>query len=192
MSPRGALIAGLLLAGGCVAPGDYIDKWFGSGPAQKPAELTTFKPVATARIVWQGTVGAAEKYVFTPAVDSDSVYAAAESGQIVRFDAATGKVLARIDSKSRLSGGVGTDGRVILAGTAKGRGAGIGRHGQAVVESAAVERNTQCAADRSGRGGRAQRRWPHLRARCGDWCPQMAVPARVCRHCPCAPTSALY
>jgi outer membrane protein assembly factor BamB len=120
LSPRGALIAGLLLAGGCVAPGDYIDKWFGSGPAQKPAELTTFKPVATARIVWQGTVGAAEKYVFTPAVDSDFVYAAAESGQIVRFDAAAGKVLTRIDSKSRLTGGVGADGRVILAGTAKG------------------------------------------------------------------------
>ena len=115
-----ALIAGLLLAGGCAAPGDYIDKWFGSGPAQKPAELTVFKPSATAKIVWQGAVGTAEKYVFMPAVDADSVYAGAASGQIVRFDAAGGKVLARIDSKNRLSGGVGTDGRVVLGGTAKG------------------------------------------------------------------------
>ena len=117
---RCVLVAGLLLAGGCAAPGDYFDRWFGSGPAQKPAELTTYKPSASARILWQGTVGAAEKYAFMPAVDTGSVYAAGASGQIVRFDAAMGKVLARIDSKNRLSGGVGTDGRVVLAGTAKG------------------------------------------------------------------------
>ena len=119
-SPRLALFGGLLLAGGCVAPGDYFDKWFGSGPAQKPADLVTFKPVAVARIAWQGTVGSADKFAFSPAVHTDAVYAAAASGQIVRFDPATGKVLARMDTKTRLTGGVGTDGRVVLVGTAKG------------------------------------------------------------------------
>jgi outer membrane protein assembly factor BamB len=117
---RPASVAALLFAGGCAAPGDYIDKWFGSGPAQKPAELVTFKSSAAAKIVWQSNIGTAEKYVFTPALAADSVYAAAAGGQIVRFDAATGKVLGRVDAKNRLSGGVGADGRVILAGTAKG------------------------------------------------------------------------
>jgi hypothetical protein len=45
-------LAGLMAicTGGCsVAPGDYIDKWFGSGPIQKPAELMPFKPTATAK-----------------------------------------------------------------------------------------------------------------------------------------------
>lgn len=115
-----ALIGGLLLAAGCMAPGDYIDKWFGSGPAQKPAELVTFKPTAVARIAWQGSVGSADKYAFSPAVSKDAVYAAAASGQIVRIDPAGGKVLTRMDTKTGLSGGIGTDGRVILVGTAKG------------------------------------------------------------------------
>jgi outer membrane protein assembly factor BamB len=114
-----ALIAWLLVAAGC-APGDYFDRWFGSGPAQKPAELVVFKPTATARIVWQGNVGTAEKHTFTPAINEGSVYAAGAAGQIVRFDGASGKILGRIDSKTSLSGGIGTNGNLILAGTAKG------------------------------------------------------------------------
>jgi len=120
LSARPALIGALIFAGGCAAPGDYLDKWFGSGPAQKPADLVTFKSSAVAKIIWQGNVGSAEKYVFAPALAADSVYAASAGGQIVRFDAATGKVLGRVDAKNRLSGGVGADGRVIVAGTAKG------------------------------------------------------------------------
>ena len=117
---RTALAALLpLVAGGC-APSDYIDKWFGSGPVIKPADLVAFKPTATAKIRWHGSAGAAEKYVFTPAVDAGAVYAAGAAGQIMRFDAASGKLLARIDSKIRLSGGVGSDGHLILVGTAKG------------------------------------------------------------------------
>jgi len=116
-------LAGLMAicTGGCsVAPGDYIDKWFGSGPAIKPAELVPIKPTATAKILWQASAGDAEKFVFTPVVNSESVYVAGASGQISRYDAVSGKLLARIDTKSRLSAGVGTDGQVILVGTAKG------------------------------------------------------------------------
>ncbi len=113
-----------LLMAGCSMPsvpvGDYVDKWFGSGPALKPAELVAIKPTATARILWQGNVGAAEKYVFTPAIAANSVYAAGATGQIVRFDAGSGKVLERIETKQRLAGGVGSDGRLVLAGTARG------------------------------------------------------------------------
>ena len=33
-------VTSLLLAAGCSTPvGDYFDRWFGSGPALKPAEL---------------------------------------------------------------------------------------------------------------------------------------------------------
>ncbi|MBI2289095.1 MAG: outer membrane protein assembly factor BamB [Betaproteobacteria bacterium] len=113
-----------LLMAGCTAPsvpvGDYFDRWFGSGPALKPAELVAIKPTATARVLWQGDAGTAEKYAFTPAIAGNSVYVAGAAGQIVRFDAGSGKVLARIETKHRLSGGVGSDGRLILAGTARG------------------------------------------------------------------------
>ena len=114
------LAGGLLVAAGCTAPGDYIDKWFGTGPAQKPAELVVFKPTATARILWQGNVGPAERNVFTPVINDGAVYAAGTAGQIVRFDVVSGKVAGRIDTKTSLSGGVGSNGNVILAGTAKG------------------------------------------------------------------------
>ena len=90
------LAGGLLVAAGCTAPGDYIDKWFGTGPAQKPAELVVFKPTATARILWQGNVGPAERNVFTPAINDGAVYAAGTAGQIVRFDAVSGKVVASL------------------------------------------------------------------------------------------------
>ena len=119
-SLRVAFAAALSLAAGGCAVGDYYDKWFGNRPALKPAELVAIKPSAAAKVLWQGNVGGADKYVFTPAVESNSIYAAGAAGQITRYDVRSGKQLARIDTKSRLSGGVGSDGRLILAGTARG------------------------------------------------------------------------
>jgi outer membrane protein assembly factor BamB len=116
----GVLAGWLLAAAGCAAPGDVFDKWFGTGPAQKPAELVVFKPTATARILWQGNVGPAERHVFTPEINDGTVYAAGAAGQIARFDVVSGKVAGRIDSKVPLSGGIGSNGNMILAGTAKG------------------------------------------------------------------------
>jgi len=109
-----------LLIGGCAAPGDVFDKWFGAGPVQKPAELVVFKPTATAKIAWSASVGSSEKRVFSPAISDGVVYAAGASGQILRLDAATGKVLGRIDTKMALSGGVGTDGSIVMVGSSKG------------------------------------------------------------------------
>jgi len=117
---RVALGPALALALGACAPGDYFDKWFGPGPAMKPAELINFKPSATAKILWRGSVGGSDRYVFTPFVDGGTVYAAGASGQIERFDAASGKVLGRIDAKNALAGGIGGNRNLLLAGTAKG------------------------------------------------------------------------
>jgi outer membrane protein assembly factor BamB len=114
-----ALCAALVIAG-CAAPGDMFDKWFGAGPVQKPAELVVFKPTATAKIAWSANAGSGDKRVFSPAISDGVVYAAGASGQILRLDAATGKVLARIDAKTALSGGVGTDGNIVVVGSAKG------------------------------------------------------------------------
>ena len=54
------LLAWLLVAAGCAAPGDMFDKWFGAGPIQKPAELVAFKPTATPKILWQASVGSSD------------------------------------------------------------------------------------------------------------------------------------
>ena len=107
-------------AAGCTTTKDTLQKWFGTLPAQKPAELVAFKPAASAAIRWQGSIGDSDRYVFTPSLAAGRVYAAGNGGQIAIFDAATGRQLARFDTKSRLTGGVGADGSVILVGTSAG------------------------------------------------------------------------
>lgn len=111
----------LAVVSGCSTPvGDYFDRWFGSGPALKPAELVVIKSTATSRILWQAAAGSAEKFVFTPMVGEAAVAVAGAGGQITRFDGANGKQLSRIDVKTQLSGGVGGDRRMLLVGTPKG------------------------------------------------------------------------
>ncbi len=123
----------LALAGGCSTPvGDYIDRWFGSGPTVKPAELVVIKQTATPKILWQANAGAAEKYVFSPLVGEVTVAVAGASGQITRIDGGNGKQLTRIDAKNRLSGGVGGDSRMLVVGTPNGEVLAFDHSGKAL------------------------------------------------------------
>ncbi len=130
--PIGAALVAALFVTACTAPGDAFDKWFGPGPVQKPNELVNFKPTANAKIAWHVGVGSNGKLAFTPAIVDDVVYATGASGQIVRLDATSGKVLGRIDTKSALSGGVGTDGETIVVGSAKGEVLAFDRNGKSL------------------------------------------------------------
>jgi outer membrane protein assembly factor BamB len=115
------LIVWLVFAiSGCTTVGDYYDKWFGSSNRLKPAELVALKPGISLKVNWQGNVGGADNFVFTPAVSDASVYAAGAAGQVARFDASSGKQLSRFETKTRISGGVGTDGKTLLFGTPRG------------------------------------------------------------------------
>jgi outer membrane protein assembly factor BamB len=86
----------------------------------KPAKLVDFEPSAKARIAWRASVGEAGRYVFRPAVLDGAVYAASADGELARFDAANGKRVWRVNTKARLSGGVGLGSGQVLVGTAKG------------------------------------------------------------------------
>lgn len=97
-----------LLLGGCGSKGP------------KPAPLPEFKPAAKLRVEWRANVGSAGHYLFAPAFYQDGVYAAGSSGNIVRLNAATGKTVWRVDTKARLSGGVGVGENMVMVGTAKG------------------------------------------------------------------------
>jgi outer membrane protein assembly factor BamB len=92
----------------------------GGSPTVKPAELVKFKPNAQAQVVWHASVGEADVYICTPAVYEGAVYAAAASGTLARFDAASGKQIWRIDTKEPLSGGVGDDGQLVVVASKKG------------------------------------------------------------------------
>ncbi|HET7776661.1 MAG TPA: outer membrane protein assembly factor BamB [Azospira sp.] len=118
MNFRPVLLSLLLAAalGGCSTL-DSINP-FASTAKVKMAELDTIKPSVNVMSLWQGKVGKAEDYVFTPAVVDSSVYAAAQNGNITRFD--DGKQVWQVSAGQTLSGGVGSDGRLVVVGTPKG------------------------------------------------------------------------
>lgn len=113
--------AAALAAAGCSTIGnavDAINPFSKSAPKVKPAELAAIQPTAELRSVWQANVGSGGEYAFVPAVVADSVYAAARDGTIARVDG--GRQVWRISAGQPLSGGVGSDGKLVVVGTAKG------------------------------------------------------------------------
>lgn len=112
------LVAGLA---GCSSVGDTVDKlnpFSSSAPKVKAAELTPIQATAEVRVLWQGSVGGAGEFVFSPAVVDKAVFAAAKDGTVTRFD--EGRQVWRISAGQSLSGGVGADAKLVVVGTIKG------------------------------------------------------------------------
>ncbi len=119
--PSVVLATVLILAGCSSLPSLNPIDWFKSAPTgAKPAELPPLSNAQPVRTLWQANVGPAGIFVFSPALSGDSVYAAARDGSVTRLEAATGKVIWRVPAGSPLSGGVGTDGKLVAVGTDKG------------------------------------------------------------------------
>lgn len=109
--PKGlALLGALLLLSGC--------SLLSSDSKLKPAELTPIQATAELAVLWRGSVGKSGDFVFIPAIVDGSVYAAGHDGTIVRFDG--GREAWRISAGEKLSGGVGSDGKLVTVGTPKG------------------------------------------------------------------------
>jgi outer membrane protein assembly factor BamB len=120
----------LAVLSGCQTVADGYDRMFGHRPVHKPAELVVIKATATARVLWQANVGSAEKNVFVPVMAGGVIYAGGSSGQIIGYDAASGKSVARIEAGERISGGVGSGSGLVLAGTARGEVLAFDRGGK--------------------------------------------------------------
>ena len=106
-----------LLLGAC----STMDKLnpFSSGTSKvKATELAAIQPTAELKALWQASVGSAGEFTFSPAVVGDSVYAAAKDGAVARFDG--GRQVWRIAAGQAISGGVGSDGKLVVVGTPKG------------------------------------------------------------------------
>lgn len=97
---------------------DKLNPFASSDPKLKPTELVAFAPTAELRSAWQASIGGSGEYVFTPAVVGNSVYAAAHDGSLARFD--DGRQVWRVTAGQTLSGGVGSDGKLVVVGTPKG------------------------------------------------------------------------
>lgn len=119
-----------LVLGACSTVGSYYDRWFGSEPAQKPTELTTFTPTVEARIGWQASVGAGDRFAFGPVVRNGFVYAANAAGEVSKLELASGKQVWRAATGVRASAGPGTDGRLAVIGTSRGEVVAVDDAGQ--------------------------------------------------------------
>lgn len=136
MTVRKLSILAFVLLAGCTSltdlKRDVSERMFGPEPADPPMALAEFKPKATARVVWSASVGKAEGYSYTPAVDGSAVFAASTKGEITRLDAATGKQVWRISAGEAISGGVGAGDNLVLVGTPKGMVLAFDQNGKAL------------------------------------------------------------
>lgn len=111
----------VLLTGACSTIGNTVDAlnpFSKSAPKVKPATLGAIQPTAELQTLWQERIGSAGEFAFVPAIVGTSVFAAARDGSLARFDG--GRPVWRINAGQSLSGGVGSDGRLVVVGTAKG------------------------------------------------------------------------
>ncbi len=115
---RACSLAALVTAMSGCSTFDKLNPFSSGDPKFKPAELVSFTPTAELRSTWQANIGGSGEYVFTPAVVGNSVYAVAHDGTLTRFD--DGRQVWRIGAGQVVSGGVGSDGKLVVVGTPKG------------------------------------------------------------------------
>jgi outer membrane protein assembly factor BamB len=98
--------------------------------AAKPASLTDIRGAVAVRAAWRVSLDSAKDAFLQPAVLEDAVYAAGGDGTLVRIDPASGHVVWRVKTGSKLSAGVGSDGSVVVVATARGTVLAFGADGR--------------------------------------------------------------
>ncbi|HEY6898337.1 MAG TPA: outer membrane protein assembly factor BamB [Rhodocyclaceae bacterium] len=116
---RTCLLCVAVMLGGCSVI-DTVNPFSSSpDPRTLPAPLPPLSgKIASIKAAWTASVGTAGDYLFSPAVVNTSVYAAGTDGALARLD--EGRQVWRISAAKSLSGGVGSDGKLVVVGTPKG------------------------------------------------------------------------
>ena len=146
MDKRFAATLAILLAA-CSSP---------TGP--QPTPLTAIARPQPVKVLWSESVGDGERYVFSPAFADGAVYAAARNGTVSRFDATSGRRTWSVTAGERLSGGVGTDGRIVAVANEDGEVFALDAASGQKRWTAGLERSDCGTGGRRGCGARAQHR----------------------------------
>jgi len=175
---RAAILAASALAlGGCtyLAP---VTSFLGMGDdSRKPAALTPITAKVTPKAAWTAAVGKPADFVFHPEVLGGKVYAANADGDITILDEATGRVLAKVETKKRFAGGLAVAENLVIAGTLKGDVLAYDLAGKAlwttnvlgeVIAPAAITKKTVVVRTSDGRifgldAADGKRRWVYQR-----------------------------
>ncbi len=92
----------------------------GSKPRYEPKPLANFAATLPVGTAWSVSIGGKSSVGFMPAVVGDTVYVAAMNGDVGKYDLATGNVLWRGSAGTKLSAGIGSDGRISAVATPRG------------------------------------------------------------------------
>ena len=111
-----------VLTAGCSSFSLY-NPFGGDAPRNPPAALVDLKPTMAVKNAWTYSIGSAGTYSFSPAVAGEFVFIAAADGSLAKLDAATGKLVWRINVGKKLTGGVGVSiaGDVVTVAAEKGQ-----------------------------------------------------------------------
>jgi outer membrane protein assembly factor BamB len=129
---RACLALSLAAAASLTAGCSWMPTWMGGSPskASVAAPLPEFKPALTVRIAWRKDFGSARGAYLQPAVLENAVFTASAAGEVVRLGPANGEVVWRADAKTRISGGVGSDGFIVAVGSPRGEVVTFGADGK--------------------------------------------------------------
>jgi outer membrane protein assembly factor BamB len=92
----------------------------GQDPIDPPNDLKEFKAKLNPKILWSLKLGGSETFEFSPSIMGDEVYAASSDGSLAKIDLKTGKVIWKINTGEKLSGGVGVGVNEVTIGTSNG------------------------------------------------------------------------
>ncbi len=123
-------IVAMLLSTGCASLSESpLTSWLTTipvpsfdwltGRTNKPGPLPAVTAKVTPQVSWQVNVGKAGPGI-APAITPSAIYAAAADGALMRLDAATGRVVWRVNAGHPLSAGPGADESLVAVGTEKG------------------------------------------------------------------------
>ena len=110
----------LLLAAGCTTYNPLKAVGLMSDPANPPTPLTPITATVTPRATWTAAAGKSMGFQFMPVAEEGRVYTAAGDGAVTILDEDSGRLVTRIDTRKRLSGGVEVGEGRIVVGTLKG------------------------------------------------------------------------
>ncbi len=96
------------------------EKIVGQDPIDPPADLKEIKAKLNPKILWSIKLEGTESYEFSPGVIGDDAYAASSDGSLAKVDLKTGKVIWKMNTGEKLSGGVGLGINEITVGTSNG------------------------------------------------------------------------
>ena len=98
-----------------------VDLFATKEPEISVEQAARLKLLPAARPLWQSSVEESKVAIFLPVFANGAVYAANTEGRLMRLDSVTGKQVWSIDTKHKLSSGVGMSEGMVLVGTFKGQ-----------------------------------------------------------------------